>query len=450
MHTPNGKRAAMMAVALSILGVLATMDLCWSRNASAAAPKTAAKVSPAPARPPAPGRKGVTVQAVEYSGQATLINFTNIHMGPPFVIIGDTGPLPSTGGDLQVSVDPTNMVGLSLDLGSASTRGIDDAASSAVSLNNLSVTIETVVGTRHTLVAESIMLDAAATCTATGPVLTAHSQIVGLTVDGTPIEVTGQPNQLVDLGDASLVLNEQVLTYGDMSAAIALAAIHIIDPECLDGLVGLVHADIKCNSIVPPPPTSQCDDFVTGGGWIIGPNNAKANFGVAGGVRKDAFWGHLNFIDHGTGLHVKSTAVTGYEVTDATTRTINYDVTIDGEAGTAVVRVVDNGEPGRDDVFQISLSNGYVAGGSLGGDQPGGGNIQLHHGKCHDVDCEHKCPKCGHKCHHEHKNKKCHHECDREDHQCPWDQNKCEHKCDKCDHQCEHHDHKPGNCNHKC
>src|SRR6476469_5940532 len=151
MHTPNGKRAARLAVALSILGLLATMDLCWSRNASAAATTV--------------GRKGVTVQAVEYSGQATLINFTNIHMGPPFVIIGDTGPLPTTGGNIEISSDATNMVGLSLDLSSASTRGIDDASSSSVSLNNLSVTIETLAGTRHTLVVDTIALDATATCT---------------------------------------------------------------------------------------------------------------------------------------------------------------------------------------------------------------------------------------------------------------------------------------------
>src|SRR5438552_14153748 len=43
--------------------------------------------------------------------------------------------------------------------------------------------------------------------------------------------------------------------------------------------------------------TVACD-FVTGGGWILH-NGAHANFGVAGGVKNGAFWGHLEYNDHG-------------------------------------------------------------------------------------------------------------------------------------------------------
>src|ERR1051325_4634042 len=267
-----------MAAVLPVLGLLASTDVGRSRGLPS---------------------KTSTIVTTTFSGQATVINFTNIHMGPPFLIIGDTGNLPSSGGNIGVSVDQTNMVGLSFDLGSASTRGVDDATSSAASLNNLSVTIETLGGARHTITADTIMVDVTATCTAAGPTLEAHSQIQGLTVDGTAIDVTGDANQVVDLGDASLVLNEQVSTSTAKSGAIGLVAIHIIDPGCLDGFVGLVHADITCNAVTPPPPTSQCDDFVTGGGWIVGSSGEKANFGVAGGIRKGALWGHLNYIDHG-------------------------------------------------------------------------------------------------------------------------------------------------------
>ena len=103
---------------------------------------------------------------------------------------------------------------------------------------------------------------------------------------------------------------------------------------------------------------------------------------MAGGTRNGAFWGHLNYIDHDNGMHLKATAVTGYAVdpSDPDCRIIDYDVTIDGESGTARVRVCDKGEPGRNDIFEIQLPNGYFAGGDLGGSRPGGGNIQLH--KC--------------------------------------------------------------------
>jgi hypothetical protein len=123
-------------------------------------------------------------------------------------------------------------------------------------------------------------------------------------------------------------------------------------------------------------------DFVTGGGWIVGtPSGAKGNFGVAGGVKNGAFWGHLNYIDHGSGLHVRGTSVTGYVFVDDRTRDIcGTAVTNRGESVAYRVRVTDNGEPGRDDFFGILLSSGYLATGDLGGPGPGGGNIQLHKG----------------------------------------------------------------------
>src|ERR1043166_4509161 len=80
------------------------------------------------------------------------------------------------------------------------------------------------------------------------------------------------------------------------------------------------------------------------------------------------------------GMHVQDTAVTGYAVdpNDPNCRIVDYDVTIDGQAGNARIRVCDFGDPGENDVFQIQLSNGYFAGGDLGGTQPGGGNVELH------------------------------------------------------------------------
>lgn len=134
----------------------------------------------------------------------------------------------------------------------------------------------------------------------------------------------------------------------------------------------------------PNPPPAECDDFVTGGGWILTSSGAKANFGVHGGIRNGELWGGLNYIDHGTGMHVKSTATTGYVVIDATTRQISYNVTVDGVAATAIVTVIDNGEPGTRDIFDIELSTGYSAGGELGGTvkRGGGGNLQLHKAKC--------------------------------------------------------------------
>ena len=93
-------------------------------------------------------------------------------------------------------------------------------------------------------------------------------------------------------------------------------------------------------------------DFVTGGGFIVRPSGAKANFGVAGGVKNGAFWGHLNYKDHGNGLHVKAQRedITAYIFIDSRTRDIcgRADTNLAGRVAFHV-RVTDNGEPGRDD-----------------------------------------------------------------------------------------------------
>ncbi len=144
-------------------------------------------------------------------------------------------------------------------------------------------------------------------------------------------------------------------------------------------------------------PSPGCKDFVTGGGWITLPDGSKGTFGVTGGMKHGELWGHLEYVDHGSkdskgsksskgskadDLKVKGTGVTAYTVVDAKTRHIEGTAEIDGKHGyTYKVDVVDNGEPGSDDMFSLSLSNGYSASGKLAG-----GNIQLHH-KCIPLIC---------------------------------------------------------------
>jgi hypothetical protein len=132
-------------------------------------------------------------------------------------------------------------------------------------------------------------------------------------------------------------------------------------------------------------------DFITGGGFIFEDDGGRDNFGSHGGCKKNGpdapFWGHVNYVDHngfnGTvPYHVNSTQITGYLIDPdfPNARDIcGFARTNAGEHLRFRVRMEDNGEPGRDDRFGIRLENGYlVTTRSLGGDGPGGGNIQLH------------------------------------------------------------------------
>ncbi len=121
-----------------------------------------------------------------------------------------------------------------------------------------------------------------------------------------------------------------------------------------------------------------CSDFVTGGGWITGtPTGARGNFGVGGGLKDGALWGHLLYIDHDSKIRVKGTEVTGYEVVDDETRRISGNCTINGQGGhTYVVEVADHEDAVPGYTFSISLDTDYSAKGELGG-----GYIAIHEQK---------------------------------------------------------------------
>lgn len=147
-------------------------------------------------------------------------------------------------------------------------------------------------------------------------------------------------------------------------------------------------------------------DFLTGGGFIITTASfthppAKANFGVGGGCKHGSpTWGHLEYIDHGTGLNVHWTSITAYLFVANGSPSPKKPTGTRQICGTArtnqfgdvnfVVQAEDTGEPGRDDEFIIRLSKSILgvqrivyttendSDHTLGGPGPGGGNIQLH------------------------------------------------------------------------
>jgi len=143
-------------------------------------------------------------------------------------------------------------------------------------------------------------------------------------------------------------------------------------------------------------------DFLTGGGFIFY-NGNKANFGVGGGCKHGSpTWGHLEYIDHGTGLNVHWTSITGYFEVDTGTGSKQPTGArlVCGTARTNqfgdvdfVVEARDAGEPGINDQFDIRLRKaGVIVYDTtrqcfphfLGSSAPcrpgtnGGGNIQLH------------------------------------------------------------------------
>ena len=141
-------------------------------------------------------------------------------------------------------------------------------------------------------------------------------------------------------------------------------------------------------------------DFVTSGGFVITDSEKKASFGAHGGCKNEEFWGNVNLVDHETGYHVNGSEVTAYLAPFGVGNPARdiCGLATTNRAGDPQpmyfrIRVVDNGEPGRLDLFGILLAKRT----SLEGDpsetfqetyritprllsaiRPGGGNVQLH------------------------------------------------------------------------
>ena len=300
-----------------------------------------------------------------FSGQATVVRATAPIVGN--VVLADTGPLAAEGGAANATFLEATVPGLlSAEVLHASAVAGGNESNAEASVASLALTVA-----GNSISADFLQARARAQCGDGRASVSGGSDIAVLTINGQTIAVSGDVNQTVALPVGYVVINEQVAS-ADASgkcATITVNALHVVVPGIADVVIASAHADICCAA--QPP----CDkDFVTSGGWITGtPSGARGTFAVAGGLKKNGFWGHLTYIDHGARLKVKGTGVTSYTAVGPTSRRITGTCEINGVAGTYDVTVSDNGEPGRDDTFSIMLSNGYVAAGNLIG-----GNVQLH------------------------------------------------------------------------
>ena len=328
-----------------------------------------------------------------YSGRAYVVQASVLRA--PLPPIADTGDLPSTGGAQEASLltVPPISLGSSASLNGAevahaTTVGQGNASRSEASVADLSLTV---VGT--TITADFLMSRAAAQCNGSSPSVTGSSELASLSIssinNGQPISVSTAPNQTIGLplNAGTVMINEQSSSLSGQSGTMDVSALHVTITDPLGGvplaevIVSHAHADITCPTSPSPPPacSGTPTDFVTGGGWIVSPSdpNAKANFAVAGGL-KNGFWGHLLYIDHGNGMRVKGTGVSGYDFYPdfgSTGRKILGSADVNGTGESYEADVADNGEPGiQVDKFQLLLNGALTAPATL----LSGGNIQLH------------------------------------------------------------------------
>lgn len=343
--------------------------------------------------------------AVTVGGRAfaAFVNAPTLGAGPLY--LSDTGELAPNGG-----WEGAGLLGAQLPsilsanvLNAATSGGEHDAGPKADSSTSLA-DVAVLPGQAAQLTASFVRAQAEATGSGT----TGSVQIYDLTFGGIPVQVTGLPNQRVEISGllgplATLIINEQTVTSAGTSQTITVNALHLIlatgeqvilasARSVLNsaGTVTLARAtgEDQCVSnqvrkamwmpgstggpaVIPVQGGGpDCIDFVTGGGFFMprveDGSPERVNLGFNAGPRSaqnPTLKGHLNVVDHNDGTHVKGLNVDEYFVFDPPEtpeadpcRVFGGDAQVNGTTGLRYQALVcDYDEPGRDDRIRIKV-----------------------------------------------------------------------------------------------
>ena len=173
-----------------------------------------------------------------YSGRAMGASVRGVEATPVNSFV-DTGELPAPGGELQVSE-----AALQVCLFVLRSRNLHSATQSEVQrARSWSSQSDVVVfdALPMKVTASQVVASAIASCED----LTGSSTISDLTFGGQPVEVTGEPNQVVTLpGMATLIINEHVVDERERS--ITVNALHIMLEAGADVIVSAARAGLAC------------------------------------------------------------------------------------------------------------------------------------------------------------------------------------------------------------
>ena len=324
------------------------------------------------------GATTTSSHANSVSGEAfgVSVNAAGVRVGPtPHVV------LPPDGGmvrDQLLGVAVPN-VAASTTLGVVTTGSIGPNTASAQS----SATVEQAnllngVVTAQAVVAMSTSTANGSTATSTGK----GSTLIGLRINGTPLDVTPPPNTTIPIPGGAVILNEQIFEGdGVHTRALTVNMIHVVLQDPLgaitaDIIVSSAHSDVN---FVPAPKAGNA--FMTGGGKL-GMGRDIATFGLNAGSRgSGGLHGQLQYNDHARSLKVHSLSIDSFGLIPENPSCVTFS----GRArvndvegyGFTVNSACDKGQPGVGlDSLDISVTGpglSYRRSGTLTG-----GNLQLH------------------------------------------------------------------------
>ncbi len=180
---------------------------------------------------------GFAQAATTFSGEAVALRANALGISAS---ISDTGPLPSSGGNLSTSVASVNLVGLATaDALKSTASGSGTSSQSQSSVANLNLLSGLVT-------ADVVQSNSSAACSGSQASVSGNAQIVNLVAAGQSI-VVSNPNVAVSLpGGISLIVNEQTSSSGGNTGSMTVNALHVKGPS-IDIVVASAQSGITCS-----------------------------------------------------------------------------------------------------------------------------------------------------------------------------------------------------------
>jgi len=292
-----------------------------------------------------------------YRGQATVVNATVLGSNAK---VSDTGSLGAGGGTRSAAlVTFNNTLGvLSGTAAGASTTGFGNKTVSQASVADLDLDVE-----GNLITAKVLASFAQAFNTGGVPAVRGDSVVLGLTINGKAIVVSGSPNQKVALPNGYVIINQH---YRADAASLTVIALRVVVNGVADVMISRANAGIgPCTSCVPgqcsgTPNCSDPSDFTIGSASFKVSSTARASLDLGLGIKNGTKTGHLVFVDATANVKAKVTAITRYDIVSANKRHIEALAEVNGQANVKLtLDVTDNGTPDNQDYVNLQLATGY-------------------------------------------------------------------------------------------
>jgi len=176
-------------------------------------------------------------QTTTFSGRAVALRLSAAGVA---LALSDTGPLPSTGGNLKTSLASVDVAGLvTVEALGAATSGSGSSSQSQAAVVNVNVLGGLVA-------ADVVKANSKATCSGGQAAPSGSSEIVGLVVAGLPV-LNLAPNVAISVpGGLSLIVNEQISSSGGNTGSMTVNALHITGPT-IDIVISSAQSGITCS-----------------------------------------------------------------------------------------------------------------------------------------------------------------------------------------------------------